>query len=102
MKLNSLAARKPIDPPVVVQMHVEQRADATQYVKDYRHMSNKPSDFHHRMFLHNPYLYVIATLQYDDGTDITESMRPYLLGTKTSSLHRLKEVDEEGNWGEGS
>jgi hypothetical protein len=52
------------------------------------------------MFLHNPYLFVVASLLYENGQVV---VGPSITGTSTttSSLHRLKEVDEDGNWGEG-
>ncbi|KAF2104214.1 hypothetical protein NA57DRAFT_70431 [Rhizodiscina lignyota] len=75
-------ARKPIDPPVVVQMQVQRQADATQ------------------MFLHNPFLFVVATLAYENGQSVAGQGSQRLIGRTTSSLHRLKDIDELGNWGD--
>ena len=91
-------ARKSVDPPVVVQMRVEKHADTTQYADNNSGVKSELSNRCRRMFLHNPYLFVVTTLLYEDYRVV---VGPSLTGTTTSSLHRLKEVDEEGNWGEG-
>lgn len=50
------------------------------------------------LFLHNPNLFAVAALEAESGLLVSP---PCLLGNTTSSLHRLKEVDSDGTWGNG-
>ena len=70
--------RKPVDPPPILEMSVDPRADPNQ------------------QFLQNPYLFVCATLYKPDEDEPHEmSTDKSLAGTLVSSLHRLKDVSNK-------
>lgn len=70
-------ARKPVDPPPIVELIVDQNADPN------------------RIFLNSPYLFVVASLYNEDKTPQENNGASSLAGTLVSSLHRLKNM--EGN-----
>jgi hypothetical protein len=77
---NHEVARKPIDPPPIVEIEVLARCDP------------------HRHFLQSPYLFMICSL-VDGSKDeqITDTdNKPALSGSLVSSLHRLKDVSNKG------
>jgi len=51
-----------------------------------------------RQFLQNPYYWAMTTLIDADTHELvtSEDRRPVLLGATTSSLHRLKDIDNKG------
>ena len=75
-----MAARKPVDPPPIVQIIVKPTADPSQ------------------VFLQSPYLFMCASLYKLDRNEAWDgNAAKSLAGCLTSSLHRLKDVDNKGN-----
>jgi Velvet factor len=77
---NLKVARKPIDPPPIVEIEVTSQCDPNRH------------------FLQSPYLFMICSLvdgQKDEQITDTDS-KPALSGSLVSSLHRLKDVSNKG------
>ncbi|KAK0847609.1 hypothetical protein LTR03_006167 [Friedmanniomyces endolithicus] len=68
--------RKPIDPPPIVQMHVHDHNVETSW-------------------LVSPYLFLIATLLSGERGDDVLIGDQYVIGQSSSSLNRLKDVDNK-------
>nr|ARH19412.1 VosA [Curvularia lunata] len=70
--------RKPLDPPPMLQLHVNSDTDPNQ------------------QFLQNPYLFVSVSLyKHDKDEPIEGTPSDTMAGTLVSSLHRLKDVDNK-------
>ncbi|KAF2493445.1 hypothetical protein BU16DRAFT_79993 [Lophium mytilinum] len=68
--------RKPVDPPPVVQLKIDQRVDPSQH------------------YLNNPYLFMAVSLYKGDiDQDYEDKPGKSLAGSLTSSSHRLKDFD---------
>ncbi|KAF2763970.1 hypothetical protein EJ03DRAFT_356180 [Teratosphaeria nubilosa] len=66
--------RKPVDPPPIIEMHVNRSADPTEN------------------WLVSPYFFVIAVLlEGEHGDNIVSGKE--LIGTSSSSLHKLKDIN---------
>jgi hypothetical protein len=71
--------RKPIDPPPILQLDVANRADPSKH------------------FMQSPYLFVVASLYKADVDEPYDGhFNKGLGGTLVSSLHRLKDINNEG------
>ncbi|KAF2001873.1 hypothetical protein P154DRAFT_154633 [Amniculicola lignicola CBS 123094] len=72
-------ARKPVDPPPIVQLTVKQHIDPAQH------------------FLQSPYLFMCVSLHKADKDEPWDGLHASraLVGALTSSLHRLKDVDNK-------
>lgn len=71
-------ARKPVDPPPIIQLQVKHNADPPQH------------------FLQSPYLFMCASLhKVDKDQAIEEHASKCLAGSLVSSLHRLKDIDNK-------
>ncbi|OCL00241.1 uncharacterized protein K441DRAFT_96890 [Cenococcum geophilum 1.58] len=69
-------ARKPVDPPPIIQLKVKAHADPSQH------------------FLQSPYLFMCTSLYKSDKDEAWEGGgNKSLAGSLVSSLHRLKDVD---------
>ncbi|KAF2460676.1 velvet factor-domain-containing protein [Lineolata rhizophorae] len=68
-------ARKPVDPPPIIQLKVDKNGDPGQH------------------FLQSPYLFTCATLCNEKGEPIQREQKEQLVGSLVSSLHRLKDVN---------
>lgn len=98
----SSAERKPVDPPPIVQLRVrEEGTYLAQYV-----ISNLVAFVHRALFiltrrarhyLQSPYYFMCCSL-WDATEDQAVPVPPStaLAGTLVSSLHRLKDVDNNG------
>ncbi|KIH92564.1 developmental regulator [Sporothrix brasiliensis 5110] len=71
------ADRKPIDPPPILQLKVSHKKDPMQN------------------FLQSPYYFMSCSLLKGDETSSKEPLPSYLIGTVVSSLHRLKDTDNQ-------
>ncbi|EON69060.1 hypothetical protein W97_08373 [Coniosporium apollinis CBS 100218] len=69
-------ARKPVDPPPIIQLRVSSRADPAQH------------------FLQSPYLFMCASLYQHPGEQPKSEDNKDLVGTLASSLHRLKDTND--------
>lgn len=78
MDMLTCAGRKPIDPPPIVQMHVDATHDP------------------HEFWLVNPFLFMMAML-IDAKTEQLVGNNG-MIGQNVSSLHRLKDLDSKGEW----
>ncbi|KAF9635416.1 Velvet factor [Lasiodiplodia theobromae] len=72
-------ARKPVDPPPIIQLRVKPNADPQGH------------------YMQSPYLIMIADLWHPDEDEANPDKA--LSGTICSSLHRLKDVDNKGKDG---
>ncbi|CAK7216714.1 hypothetical protein SEUCBS140593_002964 [Sporothrix eucalyptigena] len=71
------ADRKPIDPPPILQLKVSHKKDPMQN------------------FLQSPYYFMSCSLLKGDEAAAKEPLPSYLIGTVVSSLHRLKDTDNQ-------
>ncbi|KAL1898189.1 hypothetical protein Sste5346_003595 [Sporothrix stenoceras] len=71
------ADRKPIDPPPILQLKVSHKKDPMQN------------------FLQSPYYFMSCSLLKGDEASSKEPLPSYLIGTVVSSLHRLKDTDNQ-------
>ncbi|EFX01338.1 developmental regulator [Grosmannia clavigera kw1407] len=69
--------RKPIDPPPILQLRVSHKKDPMQH------------------FLQSPYYFMSCSLLKGDETSSKDPLPSYLIGTVVSSLHRLKDTDNQ-------
>ncbi|QIW99469.1 hypothetical protein AMS68_004987 [Peltaster fructicola] len=73
--------RKPIDPPPIVRIHVDDRADPN------------------RFFLFSPHLFVMASLIPEGADTATSRTQKGIIGETCSAIHRLKDLDnKEGGY----
>ncbi|KAL1297388.1 hypothetical protein AAFC00_004925 [Neodothiora populina] len=69
--------RKPIDPPPIVQLQVPEVKDPI------------------RQFLQSPYLFMMCHLEPTDTSISSQDAKEGLIGSISSSLHRLKDINNE-------
>lgn len=94
------ADRKPIDPPPIVQIRVPETRDPIRYVNSNR-ILHAIADIEERQFLQSPYLFMICHLEPGEPAISAQEAREALTGSISSSLHRLKDVDNEGKYATG-
>ncbi|KAI9707951.1 MAG: hypothetical protein M1820_004370 [Bogoriella megaspora] len=76
-------ARKPVDPPPIIQLRVKEESDPGKH------------------YLQNPYLFMCCSLLVNGQQEDEPQQASKLIGgTLVSSLHRLKDVNNEG-WYQG-
>ena len=71
------ADRKPIDPPPILQLKVSTKKDPNQH------------------FLQSPYYFMSCSLIKGDDSATKAPLPSHLIGTAVSSLHRLKDTDNQ-------
>lgn len=71
------ADRKPIDPPPILQLKVSAKKDPNQH------------------FLQSPYYFMSCSLIKGDDSSSKAPLASHLIGTAVSSLHRLKDTDNQ-------
>ncbi|EPE03863.1 developmental regulator [Ophiostoma piceae UAMH 11346] len=71
------ADRKPIDPPPILQLKVSTKKDPNQH------------------FLQSPYYFMSCSLIKSDDSSTKDPLPSHLIGTAVSSLHRLKDTDNQ-------
>lgn len=69
--------RKPIDPPPIVQMDVDERADPNRH------------------YLFSPHLFAVAALLPEGADTVSAAYQKNVIGETCSAIHRLKDTDNK-------
>jgi hypothetical protein len=92
----TLAERRAVDPPPIIQVKIkDERQDPCQYIlyNDCIANGNRSN------YLQSPHLFVCADPHLCAATEPEATVGSNMLaGTTVSSLHRLKDIDNAGNF----
>ena len=92
----TLAERRAVDPPPIIQVKIkDERQDPCQYIL----YNDSIANGNHSNYLQSPHLFVCADHRLCTATEPEATVGSNMLaGTTVSSLHRLKDIDNAGNF----